>query len=54
MFQIAGGYNLISEQPMNLDLLVGTRYLDLDTDVTVDLSALEPGRSKKFSDSGDV
>jgi len=54
VFQLAGGYNLISDGPLMLDLLAGARYLDLDTDISVDLSAL--GRSRKFkaSESGNV
>lgn len=54
VFQLAGGYNLISDGPLKLDFLVGARYLNLDTDLSVDLSAL--GRSRKFngSESGNV
>lgn len=54
VFQLAGGYNLLSEGPLKLDLLAGTRYLDLDNDFTVDLSAIGGSRKTKFSDSGNV
>ena len=54
VFQLVGGYNLISEGPLKLDLLAGARYLDLDTDITVDLSSIGGSRNTKFSDSGSV
>ena len=54
VFQLAGGYNLLSEGPLKLDLLAGARYLDLNNDITVDLSAIGGSRSRKFSASGNV
>ena len=54
VFQLAGGYNLLSDGPLKLDLLAGTRYLNLDNDFTVDLSAIGGSRKTKFSDSGSV
>jgi hypothetical protein len=54
IFQLAGGYNLLSEEPLELYLLAGARYLNLETDITVDLSAIGPGQSAKFSDSDNV
>ena len=54
VFQLAGGYNLLSDGPLKLDLLAGTRYLNLDNDFTVDLSAIGRSRKTKISDSGSV
>lgn len=54
VFQLAGGYNLISENPVKLDLLAGARYLNLDTGITADLSAIGGSRSSKFSADGNV
>jgi hypothetical protein len=54
VFQLAGGYNLLSEKPLKLDLLAGARYLNLETDITVDLSANGQSQSQKFSESGNV
>jgi len=54
IFQLAGGYNLISEESLKLYILAGTRYLDLETDISVDLSAVGLSQSAKFSDSGNV
>lgn len=54
VFQLAGGYNLLSEGPLKLDLLAGARYLNLDNDITVDLSAIGGSRKTKFSESGNV
>ena len=54
VFQLAGGYSLISDGPLKLDLLAGARFLDLDSDISVDLSALERNRKIKASESGNV
>jgi hypothetical protein len=54
VFQLAGGYNLLSEGPLKLDLLAGARYLNLDNDITVNLSSIGGGRKTKFSDDGHV
>ena len=54
VFQLAGGYNLLSDGPLKLDLLAGARYLNLDNDITVDLSSIGGSRKTKFSDSGNV
>ncbi len=54
VFNLIGGYNLLSEGPLKLDLLAGARYLDLETDIRVDLSAIGPGQSAKVSDSETV
>lgn len=54
VFQLAGGYNLLSEGPLKLDLLAGTRYLNLDNDFTVDLSSIGRSRNTKISESGNV
>jgi hypothetical protein len=49
--QLLGGYNLYSNGKSNLDLVAGTRYLDLSTDLFVQLQSLGPGQSRTFSDS---
>ena len=51
ILNLLGGYNLLSEGPLELDLLAGARYFDLETDITVDLSAIAPGLSAKGSES---
>jgi len=54
VFQLAGGYNLLSERPLKMDLLVGARFLKLDSDISVDLSALGQNRQFTGSESGSV
>lgn len=39
VFQLAGGYNLHSDDRSRIDLIAGARYLDLDLDATIKLSA---------------
>ena len=54
VFSLAGGYNLLSDGPLKLDLLAGARYLNLDNKITVNLSAIGGSRKQKFSDDGSV
>lgn len=51
---LAGGYTLFSRGQSKLDLVAGARYLDLDTEVTLDLKALGPGKSQTLAQSGSV
>jgi hypothetical protein len=39
---------------LELDVLAGIRYLDLETDVTLDLSAFGGSKSAKFSEDGSL
>jgi len=51
VLHFAGGYTLYSEGKSSLDLIGGARYLDLDTDLFLELQSLGPGQSRTFSDS---
>jgi len=51
ILQFAGGYSLYSEGSSRLDLIGGARYLDLDTDLFLELQSLGPGQSRTLSDS---
>lgn len=51
VLQFAGGYGLYSEGKSRLDLLGGVRYIDLDTDLFLELQSLGPGQSRTISDS---
>ena len=47
----AGGYGLYSEGKSRLDVIGGVRYLDLDTELFLELQSLGPGQSRTISDS---
>jgi hypothetical protein len=51
VLQFVGGYSLYSEGNSRLDLIGGARYLDLDTDLFLELQSLGPGQSRTISDS---
>jgi hypothetical protein len=51
VLQFLGGYSLYSEGSSRLDLIGGARYLDLDTDLFLELQSLGPGQSRTISDS---
>ena len=51
VLQFAGGYGLYSEGKSRLDLVGGVRYIDLDTDLFLELQSLGPGQSRIVSDS---
>jgi hypothetical protein len=51
ILQFAGGYSLYSEGKSRLDLIGGARYLDLSTDLFLELQSLGPGQSRTISDS---
>ena len=51
VLQFVGGYGLYSEGKSRLDLIGGERYLDLDTDLFLELESLGPGQSRTISDS---
>jgi hypothetical protein len=48
---LAAGYSLYSEGASRLELIGGARYLDLDTDMFLELESLGPGQSRSISDS---
>ena len=48
---IAAGYSLYSEGSSKLELIGGARYLELDTDMFLELESLGPGQSRAISDS---
>jgi len=54
VLQFAGGYNLLMKGESRLDLVAGTRYLDLDMDLFLSLEALGPGLSRTLAESGSV
>ncbi len=47
----AGGYSLYSEGKSRLEVIGGVRYLDLDTELFLELQSLGPGQSRFISDS---
>jgi hypothetical protein len=51
VIQIAAGYSLYSEGRSRLEVIGGARYLDLDTDMFLELESLGPGQSRTISDS---
>jgi len=51
ILHFAGGYNLYSEGKSRLDLIGGARYLDLSTDMFLELQSLGPGLSRTVSES---
>jgi hypothetical protein len=51
VLQFLGGYSLYSEGSSRLDLIGGARFLDLDTDLFLELQSLGPGQSRAISDS---
>jgi hypothetical protein len=51
VLQFVGGYSLYSEGSSRLDLIGGARYLDLDTDLFLELQSLGPGQSRTITDS---
>jgi len=51
VLHFAAGYGLYSEGKSRLDLIGGVRYLDLDTDLFLELQSLGPGLSRTISDS---
>lgn len=51
VLQFLGGYSLYSEGSSRLDLVAGARYLDLDTDLFLELQSLGPGQSRTITDS---
>ncbi len=51
VLQFAGGYGLYSEGKSRLDLVGGVRYIDLDTDLFLELQSLGPGQSRTISGS---
>ncbi len=51
VLHFVGGYNLYSEGKSRLDVIGGARYLDLDTDMFLELQSLGPGQSRTVSDS---
>jgi hypothetical protein len=51
VLQFVGGYSLYSEGSSRLDLIGGARYLDLDTDLFLELDSLGPGQSRAIKDS---
>jgi len=54
IFQLAGGYNLHTDERSRLDLIAGARYLDLDMDTSVKITGPLNTRPIKISESGDV
>jgi len=48
---LAGGYNLYTEGRSRVDLVAGVRYLDLSTDMFLELQSLGPGQSRTISGS---
>jgi hypothetical protein len=48
---IEAGYSLYSQGKSRLELIGGARYLDLDTDLFLELQSLGPGQSRAISDS---
>lgn len=54
VFQLAGGYNLHTDERSRLDLIAGARYLDLDMDTSITITGPLQGRPIKISESGDV
>lgn len=48
---LAGGYSLYSEGKSRLEVIGGARYLDLDTELFLELQSLGPGQSRFISDS---
>ncbi len=51
----AGGYNLLqSDTNSTLDVIFGTRLLDLDMDIKVDYEVLGEPRSRELSQSGNT
>jgi len=48
---LAGGYGLYSEGKSRLEVIGGVRYLDLDTELFLELQSLGPGQSRTISDS---
>jgi hypothetical protein len=48
---LAAGYSLYSEGASRLEVIGGARYLDLDTDMFLELESLGPGQSRSISDS---
>ena len=50
VFQLAGGYNLLSINRWHADVVLGARYFSLDSDITVDMG----GSITKVSESGSV
>ncbi len=51
VLHFAAGYGLYSEGKSRLDLIGGVRYLDLDTELFLELQSLGPGQSRTISDS---
>ena len=51
IIHLAGGYNLYTEGRSRIDLIAGVRYLDLSTDIFLELQSLGPGQSRSISDS---
>lgn len=54
VFQLLGGYKLFSDGRSRLNLIGGARYLDLDMDAKVKISAVGSSQSEKISLSGHV
>ena len=46
-----GGYELFSADKSRLDVVGGVRYMDLDTEIFLELASLGPGQSRTISDS---
>jgi hypothetical protein len=51
---LAGGYNVYSQNKTRLDVIGGARYLDLSMDLFLQLQSLGPGRSRTFKESHSI
>ena len=51
---LAGGYNLYSQNKTRLDVIGGARYLDLSMDLFLQLQSLGPGRSRTIKESHSI
>jgi hypothetical protein len=51
VLHFAAGYGLYSEGKSRLDLIGGVRYVDLDTELFLELQSLGPDQSRTISDS---
>jgi len=51
---LSGARNVMDSEQATFDLLVGARYLKLESDLTIDIGAPAPPNRQTFSDSGSV
>lgn len=51
ILHFTGGYELFSDDGSRLDVIGGLRYLDLDTELFLELASLGPGQSRTINDT---